>query len=154
MVFGLLALNWLIPGAGFCARGRWARGFAQFLLVLAPMIVGVALHGGVVWPAWSPALPHFNLINNLIFLVQICAGLPALGSLVATETQSVGFLAGDQIHAYFELGSYCLVVAGGINYFGTANLYDRLLRTQERFRVQEFPEAIDATDVPSNREAR
>lgn len=128
----LVWLNWLIPGAGFAARGRWARAGAQFGLVMGTVLLGALMHGGVTWPAWSLQSPEFNLINNITFVVQIGSGAPALASL-GGHLAGWEWLGGDPPHALFELGSYYLVVAGAINYFGCMNFYDRLVKPAARF---------------------
>lgn len=120
------AMAWLIPGAGFCLHGRWARGLTHLLLVTVTFGMGLALRGGVQWPSWSPSAPDFNLINNLAFIVQMAAGLPAVASLTA-NLAGWTWLGGTPWHAYAELGGYYLIVAGAINYFSLCNFNDRLL---------------------------
>jgi hypothetical protein len=132
----LVPVNYLLPGAGFCVAGRWSRGLIQATTVLLTVALGLLLHGGVVWPSWTPQAQDFNLINNLTFLVQLGGGLPCLASLAA-NVLDWPILAGRPENAYYELGSYYLVVAGAINYFATMNFYDRLVRLDARFREQE-----------------
>jgi len=143
----LILIGWFIPGAGFALAGRRARGTVQCLLVFATFALGLAFHSGVAWPSWSWTAPDFNLINNLTFIIQMGAGLPALASLAAQpvvlgaldfhHAGALAWLTGVPQHAYYELGSYYMIVAGAINYFAVCNVYDRLVRKQKRFVVQE-----------------
>jgi hypothetical protein len=136
----LVLLNYLLPGAGFCAVGRRGRGLLQGTMVLVTVALGWSLHGGVAWPSWSPQAMDFNLINNLTFLVQLGGGLPNLASLVAHQL-GWPLLGGVPKDPYYELGSYYLVVAGAVNYFATLNFYDRLVKRDPRFLEQERDEA-------------
>jgi hypothetical protein len=134
---GLAVVNGLLPGAGFCAAGRWPRGLLQAAMVLGTAAFGWSLHGGVAWPSWNPQAADFNLINNLTFLVQLGGGLPALASLAANH---FGYLplGGIAKAPYYELGGYYLIVAGAVNYFATLNFYDRLVKREGRLREQEL----------------
>lgn len=143
----LLLVNWLLPGMGWLLAGRGKRAASQAVLVGGTFIIGLVLHGGVAWPAWSPSNPEFNLINNFTFLIQLGAGGLALISLIA-EHFGNAMLGGVPSHAWYELGSYYLVVAGGINYFATTNLHDRLLASPSRFAEQEAA-AEPANEVAS-----
>lgn len=134
--WGLVALNWFLPGAGFFAIGRTARGALQCGIVMTTFLLGLILHGGVAWPAWSPNQAEFNLINNFNFIIQFGTGLPGLISLAAHE-MNWPILGGDPKHAYYELGGYYLVAAGFANYFMTCNLSDRLRGLNPKLRAQE-----------------
>lgn len=163
--WGVMLLNWLVPGLGFWLCHRRARAVIQFLLVVVTFGFGIALHGGVDWPSWSMEAPDFNLINNFTFLIQLFAGLPALLSLFASQIQNglgvpafirfvfehlhLGFLGGTPTHPYYELGGYFMIVAGAVNYFATCNLHDRLIRVHPNFAVQEGLEAEASTEEPS-----
>ena len=133
----LILLSWLVPGLGFMLCGRKSRGLAVFVLIMVTFLLGLVAHGGVVWPTWSTSDESFNLMNNLIFLVQMLAGAPALVSLAASRME-IGFLGGAPEHAFFELGSYYLVVAGALNYFAATNFHDRIVRTSLKYRAQEL----------------
>jgi hypothetical protein len=116
---------WLVPGLGhlpldplYRRRGLWYGG-----LIHLTFLIGICMHGGVVWPNWNPQDPTFNVVNNLTFVVQMFAGWPALislGSLFA------GFapLKAVEPHAWFELGSFYCLVAGALNYFVICNAAD------------------------------
>jgi len=137
-VWGGVLMNWLLPGSGFFLNGQSVRGCVQAVLVCLTFLIGLVFHGGVSWPAWNPASDEFNLINNFSFLIQLGGGGPALLSLypnlmaevntdLAQRFAGWAFIAGKPQHAYYELGSFYLVVAGAINYFGACNLADRSL---------------------------
>jgi hypothetical protein len=134
-------VSWIIPGGGFMVFGRWARGLANFTLITLTFVLGLALHGSVTWPSWSTRDENFNLINNLTLIVQLGSGLPAFFSLMATQAGDsvkgvVSWLAGQQNHPCYELGSYYLIVAGALNYFAIGNFYDRLINTRKRFLAE------------------
>jgi hypothetical protein len=132
----LVLFNYLLPGAGFCAAGRWRRGLMQAAMVATTAAFGWLLHGGVIWPSWSREALDFNLINNLTFLVQMGGGLPSMLSLAASQFHWP-VLGGIPEDPYYELGGYYLVVAGAINYFATMNFYDRMVKHDPRFAEQE-----------------
>jgi hypothetical protein len=134
----LVLANYLLPGAGFCAVGRWRRGLLQAAMVLVTASIGWSLHGAVAWPSWSRHALDFNLINNLTFIVQMGGGLPNLASLAASRFDWP-LLGGVPEDPYYELGGYYLVVAGAINYFATLNFFDRIAKRDPRFADQEDP---------------
>ena len=101
--WGHVLLSWVVPGLGFFLMGRRARGLAHFFLIVVTFLIGLGLHGGVAWPAWTPARPDFNLMNNFTFLVQIGSGLPGLASLLG-GLAGLQWLGGLPEHPYYELG--------------------------------------------------
>lgn len=133
-----LVLSWLIPGGGFIMLGQWARGLTYLAIVVVTFSLGLALHGGLVWPSWSIQSEEFNLINNFTFLTQLGGGLPALLSFFSTHPALQGlppwrFMAAEMNHPNYELGSYYLIVAGAMNYFAVGNFYDRHVNRHPRF---------------------
>ncbi len=130
----LVLLNWILPGAGFIAAGRKARGLTQMAIVLVTFAVGLVLRGGVIW-IWMPDT-SFNLVNSITFVIQMGAGVPALASMIA-HLAGYNLLGGVPSATYFELGSFYMVVAGALNYFATCNLYDRLVKPTDRYQSQE-----------------
>lgn len=115
--------------------GRWARGLTHFVMIGMTFAFGVALHSHVLWPVWSIRSEDFNLISNFTFVVQMGSGLFALSSFMASVSAEAGSTGVSKLamHAYFELGSYFLIVAGALNYFAVGNFYDRHVRPQPRF---------------------
>lgn len=134
--WGLVILNWALPGVGFIAAGRKARGLTQMAIVLVTFAIGLALQGGVIWPiSWTPD-SSFNLVNIITFVIQMGAGAPAIVSMGA-HLAGYQALGGVPEATYFELGSFYILVAGALNYFATCNLYDRLVKTTGRYMAQE-----------------
>jgi len=124
-------LAWLAPGAGYLAHGRLKRGMALFLVLNATFALGLAMNGGVVWPPWNWRDPNsgFNIVNNLTFILQMGAGLPAIASLAAGKWAATGWtswLAADPSHPLYDLSSFYLLVAGAMNYFAVCGAYDWL----------------------------
>ena len=134
--WGLTLLNWALPGAGFMLVGRIGRGAAQAGIVLGTFVIGLALSGGVMWPAWHGMGQDIAIINNIVFLIQMGGGLPALASLLG-NLGGVEWLGGLPWHPYYELGAYYLVVAGALNYYATCNFHDRLVSHNSRYQEQE-----------------
>ncbi len=125
IVWGQVILSWLIPGSGFVLRKHYARGVVMFLLINVTFMIGVLLHGAVVWPIWNRHIEGFNIVNNLTFMVQLGNGLLSLLSLVGHSLTPNGVLTGQEWHAYFVLASFYLLVSGGMNYFVVCHFYDR-----------------------------
>ena len=125
IVWGQVILSWLIPGSGFVLRRHYARGVVLFLLINVTFMIGVLLHGAVVWPIWNPRIEGFNIVNNLTFMVQLGNGLLSLLSLVGHSLTPNGVLTGQEWHAYFDLGSFYVLASGGMNYFVICHFYDR-----------------------------
>lgn len=132
--WGMVFLNWALPGVGFILAGRKTRGLIQMGLVFVTFAIGLLLRGGVIW-SWGQDA-SFNLVNIITYIIQMGAGLPAIVSMVA-HLNGYAPLGGVPPHGYFELGSFYLVVAGALNYFATCNLYDRLVKPTGHFEVQE-----------------
>ena len=151
--WALMALSWLIPGAGFMAMGQVARGLVLFAFIEIPFVIGVAMTGAVLPPAWTPGDWGANIVNTLTFITQMgngfAGGLWLVGDLLNNAflgpdpphyLQIVSFLfgnkffMGDPPHALFELASFYIMVSGGLNYFCVCNFYDRLMapRTGEK----------------------
>jgi hypothetical protein len=129
-----LAVAWLVPGGGFLINGRIARGAVLFLILNLTFILGAILDGGVVWPAWSLRDPGFNIVNNLSFIIQLGAGLPAVLSLAAGlgAGNLPVWLAADASSSLFDLSGFYLLVAGAMNYFVVCSTYDHLFGALSR----------------------
>lgn len=138
-----LGLSWLVPGGGFLLCGRWRRGLIHLGVIAGTFMLGVLMHGGVIKPVWDYKNEDFNLINNITFIVQLWCGLPALLSYAASNAGALKgtFFEAVQINAYHELGSFFMIVAGGLNYFAISNFHDRILKVHARFTAQEDPGA-------------
>jgi hypothetical protein len=128
-VAGVLLLAWLVPGAGFLVSGLWRRGLTLFIVLNLTFAIGLAVHGGVVWPVWRWSDDGFNIVSNLSFIIELGAGLPSLVSLWADPQgwgDALSFLAADPSHPLYDLSSFYLLIAGAMNYFVVCNTYDRL----------------------------
>ena len=124
-LLGQVVLSWLIPGSGFVLRKHYVRGIVLFLVINATFMLGVLLHGAVVWPIWHPRVEGFNVVNNFTFIVQLGNGLLSLLSLAGHSLTPNRVLTGQEWHAYFDLASFYLLVSGGMNYFVVCHFYDR-----------------------------
>jgi len=103
-------------------------------MLLMTFMLGCMLHGGVVWPAWSMGEEGFNVINNISFLIQMGAGLPALISLAAglhPDAAALQWTSPDTANPLYDLGSFYVLVCGAMNYFIVCNTYDRLFRPKK-----------------------
>ena len=78
-----LIVAWVVPGGGFLINGRVVRGLILLGIIGQTFYFGAILDGGLVWPVWGLREPGFNIVNNLSFIIQLGAGLPALLSLAA-----------------------------------------------------------------------
>lgn len=106
------ALGWLVPGGGYLLLGR-TRQFALFLLLVSGAFgVGLALHGGNLWPQ-SGELQGVDGFTALLAqagtLMKILAGGPYLVAWLFDYSQS--FIHGR----LYEYGTMLLIVAGLLN---------------------------------------
>lgn len=114
----LATFGWLVPGGSYLLLRRYAE-FAVFgVLVSLTFAVGIALHGGFLWP--EPAeLQGLDNFTSLIFqggaLAKLLAGGPYLFALLFAGANS--FLDG-RVHEY---GSTLLVLAGLFNLLAISN---------------------------------
>lgn len=129
-----IVLSWLIPGSGFLLHKQITRGIIILVVLSATFILGLLLEGSVVFPVWSPRQEGFNVINILTFLSQMGYGSLSLLCL-ASHTLGLSFFQGNQAGAFFDLASFYLIVAGGINYLMVFNFYDRCIRVAEKENV-------------------
>jgi len=125
----LVALGWLLPGAGFLLLDKRYRSRAIVLIALihATFLIGVVLRGGVAWPIWSLSNPGFSVINNINFIFQFGAGWLSILSLAATQMHW-SLLGGIEGHPYSEMGGFYCLVAGALNYFIVWQTLDRRQR--------------------------
>ena len=115
---GLGVFGWLVPGGAFLSARRYA-SFALFAVaVWASFGAGLALHGGLVWPA-AGDLAGLDGGTALIFraaaAVKMLAGAPYLVAQMSGESGS--FLDG-RLH---EQGTTLLAMAGVINVYAIAS---------------------------------
>lgn len=106
-------------------RKDYIRGVVLFLLINITFMIGVLLHGAVVWPIWNRHAEGFNIVNNFTFVIQLGSGLLGLLSMVGHLLRPNGVLTGQEWNAYFDLASFYLLVSGGMNYFVICHFYDQ-----------------------------
>ncbi len=123
--WGVLLLSWLIPGWGFWRHGLKGRAVLFFVVLQSVFLIGAALQGSVLMPEFSPRSEGFNLVTILTFVVQMFNGLLGLISLLPDLAGSkYAILPYNETHALAELGSFYLLVSGGMNYFVLASTHD------------------------------
>lgn len=142
----ICAANWLVPGLGFILVGDRARGVTLFVLLTACFVIGVLLGGYILQPTFSMRSPEFNLVAILTYLTQACfaGGWLALQGLhAAASGNPEGFFNLQRLaasNAYSDIGSFHLIVAGGMNYLSTIRLYDLLTGQSELSAPDYRPE--------------
>lgn len=99
--------------------------------------VGIAMGGYILPPVWNFRNPDFNPVALLTYLVQMFHGsmwLGLQGLQHAAEGTPSAFFNMQRLAAtnsYSDIGSFHLVVAGGLNYHSTVRLYDLLTGSPE-----------------------
>lgn len=96
-------LAWLIPGAGHMYLGRWGRGILFFVLVLASLGVGLALHGKL-WRV-TPGQP----LTLLGTLACVGLGVPYFVLRFLMDYQ------GDLVAQGYEYGAAFILTGGLMN---------------------------------------
>lgn len=127
--------SWLLPGFGYFRRKRYARALILFIIIEGTFLLGLVLKGSVAPPILDPS--GGGVISFLSFLIQMGNGILsfisfaavlAVKNMAASQLMPGPFLAlfaGDQPHAFFEMGGFYLLVSGAMNYFSVVNFYDR-----------------------------
>ncbi|MCC6546649.1 hypothetical protein IT570_05725 [Candidatus Sumerlaeota bacterium] len=137
MALGLCVLNWLIPGLGFALCKDFRRAGVLFVLINLCFAVGVFFGGTVLLPlSWKPFTADFNVVAILTYLSQAFHGsgwlaLQALHAAAESTPDAYFNLRHMAAKTFGDLGSFHLVVAGGLNYFATVRLYDLLAGSPE-----------------------
>ena len=121
----VILTSWLVPGFGFFLYGRRARGLLFFFLLEGIFLAGVLLKGSVLLPDFNPRAEGFNLVTILTFVTQVFNGGLALVSLWP-EFAGLNFaiFPANEAAPLADLGSFLLLVSGGMNYFVTVSTYD------------------------------
>lgn len=120
----VLLLSWLIPGFGFWHHGRRARAVFFFVTLQATFLVGALLQGSVLWPDFNYRSPNFNLVAVLTLFTQMFNGLAALVSLLPEFAGGFHLLPYNETSSWSDLGSFYLLVSGGMSYFVLMSTYD------------------------------
>ena len=128
-------LSWLIPGYGFYVHGFCKRAIFFFIILELTFFIGVALHGLVLFPVFDWTKEGFNVVSILTFLTQMCNGLLGIISVIPDlfvqlgqqnpdAARKVALFGYNETHHWADLGSFYLLISGGMNYFVLASTYD------------------------------
>lgn len=143
-------LSWLIPGYGFYVHGFRKRAIFFFVSLELTFFVGVALHGLVLFPVFDWTKEGFNVVSILTFLTQMCNGLLGIISVIPdlvvqfgqqntdgtlSLARKVALFGYNETHHWADLGSFYLLISGGMNYFVLASTYDHFYGRKAAGRV-------------------
>ena len=124
----VMVMSWLVPGFGFYRNGLKARGVFFFITLELTFLVGACFRGSVLLPDFSPHSEGFNLVAILTFFTQMFNGLLGLVSLVPDLLGRFGLrfsiLPYNETSQWYDLGSFYLLISGGMNYFVLTSTYD------------------------------
>ncbi len=125
LVGPVLLLSWLVPGYGFMHNGRWGRGLFFFIILESLFLIGAYFRGSVLLPDFSPRSEGFNLVTILTFFTQIFnGGLSLLSMMPEFLGAGAAVLPYDETNQWADLGSFFLLVSGGMSYFVLTSTYD------------------------------
>jgi len=121
----VLVVSWLIPGYGYYYHGlRW-KGLFVFGAIELTFLIGSLLRGSVLLPEFRVTHEGFNVVALLTFFTQLFNGLAALLSLLPEFLgRAFAIFPYDESYCWADLGSFYLLVAGGLNYFVLTSTYD------------------------------
>lgn len=121
----VLLLSWLIPGYGYYINGFRRRAALAFVAIELTFLLGCVLRGGVFLPEFRWTHEGFNIVSLLTFLTQIFNGGAALISLLPEMLgEKWALLPYDESYCWADLGSFFILVSGGLNYFILTSVYD------------------------------
>ena len=138
----VMFLSWLLPGYGFLHNGRKWHALYVFVVLEATFLVGSLLKGSVLLPDFDYRSEGFNLVTILTFMTQMFNGLLGMISLLP-DIGGPAILPYDETHHWADLGSFYLLVSGGMNYFVIASTYDHFYGRGKRLPDEEAPGADD-----------
>jgi hypothetical protein len=139
--FIVVFLSWLIPGFGFFVHRRWIRGLLFFIVLEATFLVGAAFKGSVLLPDFRFGSEGFNVVTILTFFTQMFNGGLGLISLAPEFMRGWHILPYDETNQWADLGSFFLLVSGGMNYFVMTSVYDHFYGRKSRGPVASRLEA-------------
>lgn len=120
----VVALGWLIPGAGHLLLGKRGRGAIIFATVIVTFVAGLMLRG----PLFQPGGPG-DVLSRLIqyggFLGDLAAGLPYL------VVRWLGYFPPDVAGHNPDYGSKLIVAAGLLNILAMVDAYEINARQKE-----------------------
>jgi len=135
----VLVMSWLVPGFGFAWHGRWWRAIFFFIVLEATFLAGAFLQGSVLVPEFSYSSKDFNLVAILTFFTQMFNGFLGMISVAPDLLTRAGIhvriLPYNETNQWFDLGSFYLLVSGGMNYFVMMSTYDHFYgrKSEEKF---------------------
>jgi len=112
----VLALGWLIPGAGHLLLKRTGRGVLLLLAVTGMFLCGLMMRGAMFQPQSSDLLT--TIINTGGFIGDIASGLLYLLSVW------LGYNQPDMAGHVHDYGTKFLVTAGLLNVLAMADAFD------------------------------
>ena len=111
-------LGWLIPGAGHWYQGKYNKGFAFFIMLTGLFLLGMVLHGEIIFPILDMKSQEFNFVNILVFIFGFGNGL-------MTFLNMTPYLhMGDIAQTSYEVGTLFMVCSGSLNVFAVLNAWD------------------------------
>jgi hypothetical protein len=129
----VLLMSWLLPGYGFLHNGRRWHALFVFVVLESTFLAGSMLQGSVLFPDFNFGSEGFNLVTILTFLTQMFNGLLGLLSLLP-DIGGPAILPYNETHHWADLGSFYLLVSGGMNYFVLASTYDHFYGRGKRLQ--------------------
>ncbi len=143
----VMLISWLVPGYGFWHNGLRRRAVFFFLTLQATFLVGALLRGSVLlWSLDYRSSETFNLVAILSTVTQLCNGALGLLSMLPEVAHGFHILPYDETNQWADLGSFYLLVSGGMNYFV-------LMSTWDHFYGRKAQEPARRTAAPPVREA-
>jgi hypothetical protein len=136
--------------------GDLKRGAAFAVLIPAVFVAGIGYGGYILEPVWHFRNPEFNLVAVLTYVTQAFFGLGWLalqGLHLASEQSPESFFNLQRLaatHTFSDLGSFHLVVAGGLNYLSTVRLYDLLTGNEDLSAPDYKPETAGTSEVSAS----
>ena len=107
----VLAVGWLVPGAGHLMQKKWIRGGLLLVAVFTMFLVGLAMQGKVY------AFNTGDLLDILGFFGDIGAG----GLYILTRLNNWG--QGAVFRATADYGTKYMIVAGLLNIISAVDAY-------------------------------
>src|SRR6516162_4955581 len=112
----VLALSWLIPGAGHLMLKRTGRGLLLLLAVTGMFLCGLMMRGAMFHPQTGDLLT--TLINTGGFIGDVCSGVLYLLSVW------LGYNQPDMAGAVHDYGTKFLVTAGLLNLLAVVDAFE------------------------------
>lgn len=129
----VMLFSWLIPGYGFYYHGLKWRALFFFLTLEITFLAGAALQGSVLMPDMRYGSEGFNLVTILTFFTQIFNGLLGIVSLIPDLCGGVfRILPYNETSCWADLGSFYLLISGGMNYFVLVSTWDHFYGRKAR----------------------